>query len=132
MSQAPTEASASSCSEMNDGTIAGPLYLCPVATVAEGSAVKVEAGGLVVAVFNIDGEIYVIDDACTHGPGSLSDGYVEGEVVECSFHNGAFNVRTGAVVLPPCMVPARTYAAVVRDGGVYIDPDRSAGGPPGE
>lgn len=128
MSQVPTEASASSRAEESGEEVDASLYLCPAATVADGSAVKVEAGDLVVAVFNIGGEIYVIDDTCTHGPGSLSDGYVEGEVVECGFHNGAFNVRTGAVVMPPCMVPVRTYAAVIRDGGVYIDPNRSANG----
>jgi nitrite reductase/ring-hydroxylating ferredoxin subunit len=42
-------------------------------------------------------------------------------VVECNFHNGQFNIRTGEVVAPPCMVPVKTYPAVVEDGGVYIE-----------
>lgn len=86
-----------------------------------GSALRVEAGGLVVAVFNVGGEFYVTDDHCTHGPGSLSEGYIEDDVVECNFHNGQFNIRTGAVVSPPCMIPVRTYRAVVEDGTVYIE-----------
>lgn len=86
-----------------------------------GSALRVEAGGLVVAVFNVGGEFYVTDDHCTHGPGSLSEGYIEDDVVECNFHNGQFNIRTGAVVSPPCMIPVRTYRAVVDDGTVYIE-----------
>ena len=97
------------------------LELCKTDDVAAGEARKVEKDNLVLAVFNVDGEFYVTDDACTHGPGSLSEGYVEGDVVECNFHNGAFNIRTGEVVLPPCMVPIKTYKTVVEDGTLFIE-----------
>jgi nitrite reductase/ring-hydroxylating ferredoxin subunit len=76
---------------------------------------------LTVAVFNVGGEFYVIDDLCTHGPGSLSEGYIEDDVVECNFHNGQFNIRTGEVVAPPCMVPVKTYPVQVVDGKVTIE-----------
>jgi nitrite reductase/ring-hydroxylating ferredoxin subunit len=97
------------------------IELCRTEDVAVGAALKVETEDLVLAVFNVDGEFYVTDDACTHGPGSLSEGYIEGDVVECNFHNGAFNIRTGEVVMPPCMIPLRTYRTVVEDGTVYIE-----------
>jgi nitrite reductase/ring-hydroxylating ferredoxin subunit len=97
------------------------IKLCSADEVAAGSAVKVETGDLIVAVFNVDGQFYVTDDACTHGPGSLSEGYIEDDVVECNFHNGQFNIRTGEVVSPPCMVPVKTYPTVVEDGAVYIE-----------
>jgi len=97
------------------------LELCKTDDVAVGEALKVEKDELVLAVFNVDGEFYVTDDACTHGPGSLSEGYVEGDVVECNFHNGAFNIRTGEVVLPPCMIPIKTYKTVVEDDTVFIE-----------
>ena len=97
------------------------LVLCNATEVAPGSAIKVERDGLELAVFNIDGEFYVTDDQCTHGPGSLSEGYIDGDVVECNFHQGQFNIRTGAVVLPPCFVPVKTYPAMVRDGKVVIE-----------
>ena len=97
------------------------VELCKIDEVAAGTALKVEAAGLVVAVFNIDGEFYVIDDACTHGPGSLSEGYVDGDVIECNFHNGQFNIKTGEVVSPPCMIPVKTYPAVVENGRVLIE-----------
>jgi nitrite reductase/ring-hydroxylating ferredoxin subunit len=96
------------------------LDLCLVDEVAPGSALRVETAGLVLAVFNVDGEFYVTDDACTHGPGSLSEGFLEGCVVECNFHQGHFDVRTGAVVAPPPMVPMKTYPASVEDGRVFI------------
>src|SRR5437763_11792288 len=96
------------------------IDLCSTAEVAPGNALKVESGELVLAVFNVEGEFFVTDDMCTHGPGSLSEGYIEGDVVECNFHNGQFNIKTGEVVSPPCMVPVRTYPVTVIDGRVTI------------
>ena len=97
------------------------IELCSTADVAAGTAIKVERAGLELAVFNVDGEFYVTDDHCTHGPGSLSEGFIEGDIVECNFHQGQFNIRTGEVVLPPCFVPVKTYPASVRDGKVVIE-----------
>jgi nitrite reductase/ring-hydroxylating ferredoxin subunit len=97
------------------------LALCAVGDVGAGEALKVEAGGLTVAVFNLDGDFYVTDDACTHGPGQLSEGFIEGDQVECNFHQGVFNIRTGAVVTPPCVIPVKTYPAVVDNGTVYLE-----------
>ena len=77
------------------------LELCSPDDVPEGSALRVEAGTLTLAVFNVGGEFYVTDDNCTHGPGSLSEGYIEGDIVECNFHNGQFNIKTGEVVAAP-------------------------------
>ncbi|MFL6949045.1 MAG: non-heme iron oxygenase ferredoxin subunit [Xanthobacteraceae bacterium] len=97
------------------------VKLCSADEVAPGSATRVETADLVLAVFNVAGQFYVTDDACTHGPGSLSEGYIEDDIVECNFHNGQFNIRTGEVVSPPCMVPVKTYPTVVDDGNVYIE-----------
>ena len=99
------------------------VELCKSADVAAGNALKVEAAGLVVAVFNLDGEFFVTDDSCTHGPGSLSEGYIDGDVIECNFHNGQFNIKTGEVVSPPCMVPIKTYRTVIDGGKVFIEVD---------
>src|SRR5215467_11853297 len=97
------------------------IELCNTDDVAVGTALKVEKDGLTVAVFNVDGDFYVLDDQCTHGPGSLSEGYIEGDVVECNFHNGQFNIRTGEVVMPPCMIPMKTYPTSVENGKVVIE-----------
>jgi nitrite reductase/ring-hydroxylating ferredoxin subunit len=101
--------------------MANRIDLCSTADVAPGNALKVEAGGLTLAVYNVDGEFFVTDDACTHGPGSLSEGYIDGDVVECNFHNGQFNIKTGEVVSPPCMIPVKTYPVVVENDRVTID-----------
>lgn len=98
------------------------LQLCSTDEVPEGAAIKVERDGLILAVFHLGEQYYVTDDACTHGPGSLSEGEIDGEVVECNFHNGAFHIPTGRVEAPPCMVPLRTYVVSVVDGHVCIAP----------
>jgi nitrite reductase/ring-hydroxylating ferredoxin subunit len=97
------------------------IDLCSADEVAPGTAIRVENGPLALAVFNVDGDFYVTDDACTHGPGLLSEGFIEGDVVECNFHNGQFNIKTGEVVSPPCMVPIKTYKTVVENGRVLIE-----------
>jgi nitrite reductase/ring-hydroxylating ferredoxin subunit len=97
------------------------IELCNTSDVDVGGAVRVEKDDLILAVFNVDGEFFVTDDACTHGPGSLSEGYIEDDVVECNFHNGQFNIKTGEVVAPPCMIPVKTYRTVVENGKVFIE-----------
>lgn len=96
------------------------IELCSTGDVPEGSALKIEVENLELAVFNLEGQFYVIDDRCTHGPGSLSEGYIDGDIVECNFHNGAFNIKTGEVAEPPCVIPIRTYKVLVEDGKVVV------------
>jgi nitrite reductase/ring-hydroxylating ferredoxin subunit len=99
------------------------IELCNTDEVAAGSALRVENGDLILAVYNLDGEFYVTDDACTHGPGSLSEGYIEDDIVECNFHGGQFNIKSGEVAAPPCMVPIKTYPTTVENGKVVIEVD---------
>jgi nitrite reductase/ring-hydroxylating ferredoxin subunit len=97
------------------------IELCSADEVAEGEAIRVETEGLALAVFNLNGQFYVTDDLCTHGPGLLHEGYIDGDVVECNFHNGSFNITTGEVVDPPCMIPIKTYPTSVEGGKVFIE-----------
>jgi nitrite reductase/ring-hydroxylating ferredoxin subunit len=97
------------------------IALCKTDEVAPGTAKKVETEGLSLAVFNLGGEFYVMDDLCSHGPGSLSEGYIEGEEIECDFHNGRFSIKTGEVRSPPCMIPQKVYPVTVEDGTVLIE-----------
>ena len=107
---------------MEGTTVAGRLVeLCAKADVGEGEVVKIEKDGLELAVYHVEGQFYVTDDHCTHGPGSLSEGFLEGHVIECDFHNGAFDIRNGEVVAPPCMVPLKTYKVVPDDTAVVIE-----------
>jgi len=104
-----------------DSSASALIRLCGVDDVLDGEALKVDEGEQAYAVYNVAGEFFVTDDACTHGPGSLGEGELTNDVIECNFHGGQFNVRTGEVVGPPCMVPVKTYKVRVSDGGVFIE-----------
>src|SRR2546423_4331517 len=102
------------------------LDLCATSEVPDGSAIKIERDGLILAVFNLGGRFFVTDDTCTHGPGSLSESDIDGEIVECNFHGGAFHIPTGRVETPPGMVPLRTYAGHAVDRRVQHEPPADA------
>lgn len=102
--------------------VATRIRLCSRDEVAEGSAIRIESGDLTLAVYRVADMYYVTDDHCTHGPGSLSEGYLDGHRIECDFHNGAFDIRTGEVLAPPCMVPVKTYRVVLEGEDVFIEP----------
>jgi len=95
--------------------------LCAAADVDEAVPVRSEAHGIAFAVFRIGDSFYVTQDACTHGPGSLAEGYVEGEEIECPFHQGRFHIPSGQPSAPPCTIPLRVWDARVIDGQVWID-----------
>jgi nitrite reductase/ring-hydroxylating ferredoxin subunit len=106
------------------------VRVCAQADVAPGSVKAFDLGAKRLAVYNIDGTFYVTDDECTHAAASLADGMIEGDVIECCMHFGAFHIPTGNVVQPPCEVPLRTYQVVLRDDGVFADLSRNAAGEP--
>jgi nitrite reductase/ring-hydroxylating ferredoxin subunit len=101
--------------------------LCSAADIPENTAKRIDVGNShALAVYNVGGTFYVTDDECTHGAASLSDGILEDDVIECTMHFGAFNVRTGEVVQAPCSIPLRTYKVVVQDGKVFVDLEKTA------
>ncbi len=106
------------------------VRVCAQAEVAAETVKAFEVGDSRLAVFNIGGKIYVTDDECTHAAASLADGILEGDVIECSMHFGAFHVPTGAVKAPPCSLALRTYKVVLQGGDVCVDLDRNAAGEP--
>lgn len=96
--------------------------LCDVDDLDEDEPLRAEIDGFAYAVFKVGEMVFVTADLCSHGPGSLSEGYVENCQVECPFHQGRFDLRTGLPTAPPCEVPIATWTPVVEDGGVFIDP----------
>jgi nitrite reductase/ring-hydroxylating ferredoxin subunit len=103
------------------------VRLCAAADVAEGEARPAEAEGVTYAVYNLAGAYYVTADACTHGPGLLSEGAVIGEEIECPFHQGRFHIATGQPSLPPCTEPVRVWKVHLVDGQICIDPREHPG-----
>ena len=70
----------------------------------------VEVGDERKVLINVDGDLYAISDVCTHRECPLSEGSLEGAVLECGCHGSQFNVGTGAVEQGPARNPVPTYA----------------------
>lgn len=98
------------------------IRACSVGDLEPGDVVKVEADPPI-AVYNIDGAFYATDDTCTHGQSSLSDGWVDGDEVECAWHMARFCIRTGRAKCLPATVDLRTYPVIVEDGDVFVVKD---------
>jgi 3-phenylpropionate/trans-cinnamate dioxygenase ferredoxin subunit len=97
--------------------------VAPAASIADGDYAQIELDTQLIAVFNIHGTFYAIDDLCTHDGGELAGGAVEGDVVICPRHGARFCLRTGAALTPPAYEPVRTYETRVNEGIVEIRSD---------
>ncbi|NPA06460.1 MAG: non-heme iron oxygenase ferredoxin subunit [Chloroflexi bacterium] len=73
-----------------------------------------------VVAINIDGQIFVLEDRCTHEDLPLGEGELEDYILTCPYHGARFDVRTGAVVSPPATEPLLTFPVRVRDGRIAI------------
>ena len=104
------------------------VRVCAQSEIAADGVKAFEVGDRRFAVFNIGGRFYVTDDECTHASASLADGMLDGEVIECAMHLGAFHVPTGEVKSPPCAVALRTYKVIRESDDVLVDLDRDAAG----
>lgn len=89
--------------------------------IPENGALCVQAEGNDIALFNVGGEIFAIDDACPHEGGPLSDGDVDGDVVECPWHASRFNIRTGKVLMDPAESDVTTYNVRVSGDTVEVE-----------
>jgi 3-phenylpropionate/trans-cinnamate dioxygenase ferredoxin subunit len=94
------------------------LQVCPLAALGRGDACRVDADPQIAVFHTEDGELFAIDDTCTHQDASLADGWLEADHVECPLHGSRFNLRTGAVVTPPARLPVRTHAVMVDEDGM--------------
>lgn len=90
--------------------------------VPPGEMVIVEAGGEEVVVANLDGEFVCFSNSCTHRQGPMGEGMLlEGGIVECPFHGGQFNARTGEVVASPPEEPLPTYKVQVDGDDISVE-----------
>jgi 3-phenylpropionate/trans-cinnamate dioxygenase ferredoxin component len=85
----------------------------------DGTYVEVEGKGI--ALFNLGGEIYALDNACTHVGGPLSQGRVEEGEVECPWHGSRFDIRTGEVRMFPAREDVATYEGRVTGNDVEVE-----------
>jgi naphthalene 1,2-dioxygenase ferredoxin component len=85
------------------------------------SVVSAKAGDLDVALYNIGGEIYATHNICTHAHALLSDGWLEGDIIECPLHGGRFEVKTGKGLGPPIPCDVKTLPVRIEGNAVQVN-----------
>lgn len=90
-----------------------------VAEIQSGQAKIVDVNGEPVAVFNVDGKFYAVNNTCLHRGGPLGEGSLDGEVVTCPWHGWQYNVVTGVSPVNPA-AKIKTYKTKVENGKVFV------------
>ena len=80
-----------------------------------------EAEGQTIALFNVDGTFYAIENTCTHVGGPLGDGALVGDQVACPLHGAQFNVASGKVLGPPAGSDVKSFVVTVEGSDVLIE-----------
>lgn len=89
--------------------------------VAIGELAAFDVSGTKVAIANVGGALYAIDDVCTHRQCSLADGDLEDTTVTCPCHGSQFDVQTGGVLTPPATVPVKSYPVRMEGDAIQIE-----------
>lgn len=98
----------------------GWIDIGPEHSLAEGERIIADLDGLHVAVFKLDGELYAIEDVCTHDGGELASGAVEGCEIICPRHGARFCIKTGEVLKPPAYEALNCFPVRVENGTIQI------------
>jgi len=98
------------------------LDVCPVEELPPGEVKIVRAGEIAIGVYNAGGELYAIEDRCSHDDGPLAEGDWEPEelVAICPRHGARFDIRTGKALSLPAYLPVETFPVSVVDGVVKV------------
>jgi 3-phenylpropionate/trans-cinnamate dioxygenase ferredoxin subunit len=99
------------------------VEVCPVEKLPPGEVKIVHAGQISVGVYNLGGELYALEDRCSHDDGPLCEGdfdLEEGYAV-CPRHGSHIDIRTGEALSLPAVFPVDTFPVVVEDGVVKVD-----------
>lgn len=96
------------------------VKVAPVGTVEQGGMQKVNVAGEPVCLYNLEGRLYATQDVCTHAEASLSEGYIDGECIECPLHQALFHIPTGEVRGEPATENLRVYEVRVVAGAIEV------------
>jgi 3-phenylpropionate/trans-cinnamate dioxygenase ferredoxin component len=90
------------------------------ADIAEDTSISIVAGDRIIAVARSGGELFAIEDVCTHDGEALTGGGIEAGQIVCPRHGARFCLRTGAALTPPAYEPVRVFPLKLEDGHVWV------------
>jgi 3-phenylpropionate/trans-cinnamate dioxygenase ferredoxin subunit len=93
----------------------------PCEKVSTDAPVAFASGDSSIAIFRVKGELYATDNVCPHAYALLTDGFVEGETVECPLHGAIFHIPTGKCMAAPAESDLKTYPVKIEGGQVFVD-----------
>lgn len=96
------------------------MDVCAADALKPGAFEVIETDDLVIAVFNVEGEYFAIEDVCTHDGEELTGGPIQGDEIVCPRHGARFCLRTGAALTPPAYDDVTTFAVRVADGRLQV------------
>jgi 3-phenylpropionate/trans-cinnamate dioxygenase ferredoxin subunit len=100
------------------------IRICAVDDIKPGKAIRVKIGENAIAVVKTkDGEIRALDDKCSHGEISLSEGFIDNETIECWAHGAKFSLATGEALTLPAFEPVAVYEVIIDNGDIFIEID---------
>jgi len=100
------------------------IRICAVEDIKPGKALRAKVGDLAIAIVRTKaGEVHALDDKCSHGEISLSEGFVDNETIECWAHGAKFSLTTGAPLSLPAFEPVATYEVIIDNGDIFLEID---------
>ena len=102
------------------------IRICNVTDIKPGRAIRVKIGEKAYAIVHSpDGNFHALDDKCSHGEVSLSEGFVDNETIECWAHGAKFSLESGKPLSLPAYEPVSVYEVLVENGEVFLEVDES-------
>lgn len=100
------------------------IRICAVEDIKPGKSIRVKVGENAIAVVRTKaGEVRAIDDKCSHGEISLSEGFVDNETIECWAHGAKFSLETGEALTLPAFEPVAVYEVIIDNGDIFLEID---------
>ena len=100
------------------------IKICPLVDLKPGKAIRVKVGDHAIAIVRTpSGEVKALDDKCSHGEISLSEGFIDNETIECWAHGAKFSLATGEALTLPAFEPVAVYEVIIDNGDIFIEID---------
>ncbi len=98
------------------------MRICALEDIKPGKSIRVKVGDVAIAIVRTpNGEVKALDDKCSHGEISLSEGFIDNETIECWAHGAKFDLNTGKPLSLPAYEPVATYEVLIDNGDIFLE-----------